>query len=846
MTNNSIDKTNYFDNNNSSINNSNKNNEKIKQKSPSEQFIFFKEDILKDIKELESKISLKYDMQNNINNNKINKIESSLEQMNQKIDYFSTSLTKDNVLKEKMENLSISYTKLDESLVLQDIRIKSLFNKLSETIEKYDNMFLESIIYPGIIGPKAKYKTFHELIDYFILSINQLLIFKEKILIDLKEYKYKNESSHSNFLVKLDYLSKNANAFTSSSIRTSERKMEQLFNKELEKYQNHINELKLEFNAYTDIQEEKIISILNNSKKIENLEILKTNTKKVENLEKIIENLQEKINEQNRKINLINKNKNTYSKKGSLDDNDYESQDKIVSKRSFNRENNFNSKNEYKIKNVTSILKDYIKGRISESELYGRRKRRGSVEYQISTTLQNIKENEKINVFQKKNSIELKNVKRNKSCEEIISFKQENENKSIEDNSEESEESKESEEIKESEEEEIEENENKKEEEVKQEVKIEKEEKKEKEEDGKKEELKIEKKEDENKKSEKIYKFQKYLSIVSGNDGNLISREKNINIKLNKQRNNEIEKSAMNFFPMSPQYSKIKPFSKINSISYNLENEQNNNINNNNSIKKKFFLTNKNFNSISNKNKKQINYMKSEQFKLKENSIEKSKKYENIDDVKTIINIIKRESRANLIPPIYSKKQLDKSINSPNNKPGSNLPEKIRLNSANKINNLNSRNKMIQIDMNSNSNSINNTNKNLSQIKLDSSKIKLKNNQNKEINQKNSKLPYYDYKKINKVVPLGDLNMKNQLKNVKNIEINFNPFPEETKEKDEQKMKKIFNQMKDFLPSDEKVLIKDRFIKFGYDKPKKNKLSFRDDEDINIDLNGLLSVNKIK
>ena len=305
MTNNSIDKTNYFDNNNSSINNSNKNNEKIKQKSPSEQFIFFKEDILKDIKELESKISLKYDMQNNINNNKINKIESSLEQMNQKIDYFSTSLTKDNVLKEKMENLSISYTKLDESLVLQDIRIKSLFNKLSETIEKYDNMFLESIIYPGIIGPKAKYKTFHELIDYFILSINQLLIFKEKILIDLKEYKYKNESSHSNFLVKLDYLSKNANAFTSSSIRTSERKMEQLFNKELEKYQNHINELKLEFNAYTDIQEEKIISILNNSKKIENLEILKTNTKKVENLEKIIENLQEKINEQNRKINVI-------------------------------------------------------------------------------------------------------------------------------------------------------------------------------------------------------------------------------------------------------------------------------------------------------------------------------------------------------------------------------------------------------------------------------------------------------------------------------------------------------------------------------------------------------------
>ena len=49
-------------------------------------------------------------------------------------------------------------------------------------------------------------------------------------------------------------------------------------------------------------------------------------------------------------------------------------------------------------------------------------------------------------------------------------------------------------------------------------------------------------------------------------------------------------------------------------------------------------------------------------------------------------------------------------------------------------------------------------------------------------------------------------------------------------------MKKIFSQMKDFLPSDEKVLLKDRFIKYGYDKEKifineQNKKSSRVEED---------------
>ena len=265
---------------------------------------------------------------------------------------------------------------------------------------------------------------------------------------------------------------------------------------------------------------------------------------------------------------------------------------------------------------------------------------------------------------------------------------------------------------------------------------------------------------------------------------------------------------------MSPQYSSIKPFSNTINISFNsVENDPTN------------YLYKNGLNSILIKNKNQPNFIKKDQYKSKDNSMEKYKKYENISDVKTIIKIIKRESRASLIPSLYSKREIDKNSKPLGGLQNSNINEKIRINSANKINNLNlnSRNKIIQLDVN-NSNIKNN--KNLSQTKIESPKTKFKNNQNKEniINKENIKnnlkLPYTDIKKLNKAVSVGEFNIKNKLKSANKIEINFSPFPEDAKEKDEQKMKKIFNQMKEFLPSDEKILIKDRFKKYGYNKEK--------------------------
>ena len=70
--------------------------------------------------------------------------------------------------------------------------------------------------------------------------------------------------------------------------------------------------------------------------------------------------------------------------------------------------------------------------------------------------------------------------------------------------------------------------------------------------------------------------------------------------------------------------------------------------------------------------------------------------------------------------------------------------------------------------------------------------------------------------------------------------MNFSSYQENNKEKDEQKMKKIFNEIKDVIQEDEKVIIKNRFVNYGYSKDiifaedKKNLINKNDENKNNI------------
>ena len=323
------------------------------------QLIFFKEEILKDIRRFESKLTLKYNSELNKNTSKILKMQESLDEMNKKIESFTSLIKTDLEMEKRTNNLSTLYSTLEQEMLSQDIKLKNINNLLNETITKFNDEFYMSIIYPGVIGPTGKYKTFHEFIDFVLLNINNLLLNKDKFSNEFKEYKSKTDISINNLMSKLDYTKKNCNAFTSASIREHEKKIGEKLN---ELIKNGLDNINKKFEGLSESQDKKIKALE------ENIKIIGDNNNDV------------------KYIFLKKENKNDI----------------------MNNNNNTQSGN----KNVSSIVKKYIEGKLKNDELLF--KRRKSSENFVYTDLspknnleQNLKlfrENKFNKIFKKQNS----------------------------------------------------------------------------------------------------------------------------------------------------------------------------------------------------------------------------------------------------------------------------------------------------------------------------------------------------------------------------------------------------------------------------------------------------------
>ena len=88
------------------------------------QLIFFKEEILKDIRRFESKLTLKYNAELNKNTSKILKMQESLDEMNKKIESFTSLIKTDLEMEKRTNNLSTLYSTLEQEMLSQDIKLR--------------------------------------------------------------------------------------------------------------------------------------------------------------------------------------------------------------------------------------------------------------------------------------------------------------------------------------------------------------------------------------------------------------------------------------------------------------------------------------------------------------------------------------------------------------------------------------------------------------------------------------------------------------------------------------------------------------------------------------------------
>ena len=419
-------------------------------------FIYFKNELLQDLKVIESKIISKVKAITDEYEEKMLNMNLKLSSCQTKILELSSNFSSENSQIERVNKLYVFKSISEEKLSAQEKKLKELNDSLNESIYSMNKNVQENINYPGVIGPNSKFQNLHAFVDFVINNINNMNSFKEKMnSIDIQSYKSKFDKAMKNYKLQMDSFISSSQNLTKETLVVFDNKLNQLFitfdNKVIEEKEfvqtnldkiheknnelfNNLTVMKEELSKKIDINKEEL------DKKIESISF-KNNQfySDFENIDKKIEEINVfvklKISEYDEKLkeqenNLLSKIHHLFglmkrggylpAQKRNLMDTPYKS---ILGKDIFNDKdiNTFKSldKNIKETVPVESSIKKYIEGEITIDEIISNKERR---------RLQNSsKENENINKMLENDIIPLlNNLKFVKFQNEAIKNNQEN------------------------------------------------------------------------------------------------------------------------------------------------------------------------------------------------------------------------------------------------------------------------------------------------------------------------------------------------------------------------------------------------------------------------------------
>ena len=148
----------------------------IEDKSLKNELLYFKEEILKDMRFELSKFTTKIDNQRDSFNQIISSLELKFSAISDKFIILSNSISEDKALKEKIKELNTFQNKTKDTLSFHDSKFKYQSKMIIDAMNRIDHFINESILYNDVIGPtpNCKFQNFHNFIDYIITNITQL------------------------------------------------------------------------------------------------------------------------------------------------------------------------------------------------------------------------------------------------------------------------------------------------------------------------------------------------------------------------------------------------------------------------------------------------------------------------------------------------------------------------------------------------------------------------------------------------------------------------------------------------------------------------------------------------
>ena len=348
-------------------------------------FIYFQNEVLKDMKDLELKFNEKTEeMIKLFNSNKT----SSSSDITKLYKLLSNSSEKISLLEEnsKITNkLNTFQKKLEDLTINSKIRNNSLEKEINNMTVKYDKIFISSLVVPGLVGNSCPFPNLSNFVEDAHKKLNDLLEAKKKQGMDLKTYKDKLENLIGVFEKRVnatgeqfkeycnicfDNFDKNSN----DRYNALEEKMNSL-RMENVKYSSELiersNELKMDWEKIMNIKTEiyaKLDSELKNFTKINNnlLKIFESQKSEFTLLKNRFTELSEFIKDVRFRNNITSLNDNQINNNyNSNNNNNNKNNNKNDAGDNFSKLSNFQKK--MKFKNMAKRINFKLKQKLDDS-----------------------------------------------------------------------------------------------------------------------------------------------------------------------------------------------------------------------------------------------------------------------------------------------------------------------------------------------------------------------------------------------------------------------------------------------------------------------------------------------
>ena len=259
----------------------------------------FKDETLRDMRQMHSKLDTKYTKVEETLNENLAKFDLKVKSLEQKIFELSNLITNDSSLKDKVESLIQFKEEMKDTIFKRRAKFSELEKKVNDDIDNINKILTSSVIYPGIIGKNTKFLSFHDFIDFCMQEIGQLIIFKNKSGMDIGPFKKKVETSMEAFRLQIN------NLVSKEVANQMINDLEQRINSNFKLYDDKIKKIRVDNSEYSITLQKKSKEL---NKQIENLMtaqlFINRKLDKIQNLENINILINE-VSQINSRINKI-------------------------------------------------------------------------------------------------------------------------------------------------------------------------------------------------------------------------------------------------------------------------------------------------------------------------------------------------------------------------------------------------------------------------------------------------------------------------------------------------------------------------------------------------------------